>query len=237
MAGERVPKQPAPTSAPTTSLNVSQFFGASRVRNRASCQAELANVFACCAEQQCCRVGTCQLPGRRSPDSALRDLRRRRRLGLVLRLQAKAGWPRAVLPAGGPRRVHLGRARRSSPAEPRLGGRGGSLRRASRVRRGSDVVEQNQWNAMLELCFHDVVAPKFILAAGSTLRGKGLVCVRRAERATRPASRSCVRLIWARHRQERPRLLTAGGARQKSGCLDNAHASTVVCQMPQHLTL
>ena len=70
-------------------------------------------------------------------------------------------------------RVHLGRAHRSSPAEPRLGGRGGSLRRAAKVGRGSDVVEQNQWNAMLELCFHDVVAPKFILAAGPRCVEKG----------------------------------------------------------------
>ena len=29
-----------------------------------------------------------------------------------------------------------------------------------------DEAEQNQWNAMLEMCFHDVVAPRFLLAAG-----------------------------------------------------------------------
>ena len=32
---------------------------------------------------------------------------------------------------------------------------------------GSDVAEQNQWNEVLELCFHYVVAPRSILAAGN----------------------------------------------------------------------
>ena len=31
---------------------------------------------------------------------------------------------------------------------------------------GSGVAEQNQWNAMLEMCFHDVIAQRLVFAAG-----------------------------------------------------------------------
>ena len=174
MAGERVPKQPAPTSAPTTSLNVSQFCGRkpraepSLMPGRAGERVRVlrgaavlqgwdpANFLVAEAQTALCVIYV------EDDDWDWCCAFRQRQVGHVLFSQLE-----------GSGRVHLGRARRSSPAEPRLGGRGGSLRRAAKVRRGSDVVEQNQWNAMLELCFHDVVAPKFILAAGPRCVEKG----------------------------------------------------------------
>ena len=141
--------------------------------------------------------------------------------------------------------VHLGGAHRSHP-EPGLGERGGLLRRAAKFG-GLGPCRADP----VERCTGAVhPLPRQVhVGSGSTQRGHAVADVHvHARCAWRATTRSFMcsagdalrrrpSLRVFRPHQERLRLLTAGGARQESSCLNRAHAITVVCQMPHHLTL
>ena len=93
---------------------------------------------------------------------------------------------------------------------------------------------------MLELCFHYVVATRFILAAGPrSVASLSSTCMFACDVLNGPREKQslvCSALL-APHRQERLRLLTVGGALQWSDCFSNAHAFIAVSQLTHHLTL